>query len=57
MYGSGFSASETGKEMRLSPKTAEGYLARVKAKLGLHHRCDVVRFGLEAGLLRAVNDR
>ena len=57
MYASGFSASETGKEMRLSPKTVEGYLARAKAKLGLHKRRDVVRFALEAGLLRAEDDR
>ncbi|WP_423928237.1 response regulator [Candidatus Palauibacter sp.] len=57
LYASGFSASETGKEMRLSPKTVEGYLARAKAKLGLHNRRDVVRFALEAGLLRTEGER
>ncbi|WP_423929052.1 response regulator [Candidatus Palauibacter sp.] len=57
LYASGFSAGETGKEMRLSPKTVEGYLARAKAKLGLHNRRDVVRFALEAGLLRAEDER
>lgn len=56
LYASGFSAIETGKEMFLSPKTVEGYLARAKAKLGLHNRRDVVRFALETGLLRAGDD-
>lgn len=53
LYASGFSARETGKEMFLAPKTVEGYLARAKAKLGLHTRRDVVRFALETGLIRA----
>ena len=57
LYASGFSASETGSEMGLSPKTVEGYLARAKAKLGLHTRREVVRFALEAGLLRTEDER
>ena len=57
LYASGFSASETGGEMDLSPKTIEGYLARAKAKLGLHTRREVVRFALEAGLLRTEDER
>ena len=57
LYASGFSASETGQEMDLSPKTIEGYLARAKAKLGLHTRREVVRFALEAGLLRTEDER
>lgn len=52
LYASGFSARETGERMFLSHKTVEGYLARAKAKLGLHARRDIVRFALEAGLLR-----
>ena len=52
LYASGFSARETGEKMFLSHKTVEGYLARAKAKLGLHTRRDIVRFALEAGLLR-----
>ena len=47
------SARETAEEMFLSPKTVESYLARAKTKLGLHTRRDVVRFALEAGLLKA----
>lgn len=52
LYASGFSARETGREMSIKPKTVEGYLARAKAKLGLSTRREVVRFALEAGLLR-----
>ncbi len=49
----GFSAAEAGREMCLSRKTVEGYIARAKSKLGLKHRRDIVRFALENGLLRA----
>ncbi len=57
LYASGFSARETGEEMFLSPKTVESYLARAKTKLGLHRRRDIVRFALEAGLLRTDGER
>ena len=57
LYARGFSAKETGKEMFLSPKTVEGYVARAKAKLGLRTRRDIVRFALEAGLLRGQGER
>ncbi|MCY3942232.1 MAG: response regulator transcription factor [Gemmatimonadetes bacterium] len=53
LYARGFSASEAAKEMFLSPKTVEGYIARAKSKLGLKTRRDIVRFALESGLLRA----
>ena len=53
LYAKGFSTREMAREMVLSPKTVEGYLARARTKLGLHTRRDVVRFALEAGLLRA----
>ncbi len=49
----GFSAAEAGREMCLSRKTVEGYIARAKSKLGLRHRRDIVRFALESGILRA----
>ena len=48
----GFSAAEAGREMCLSRKTVEGYIARAKSKLGLKHRRDIVRFALESGILR-----
>ena len=56
-YASGFSINETGKQMFLSPRTVEGYLARAKSKLGLHTRRDIVRFALEAGLLHPEGER
>lgn len=57
LYARGFSTREMAKEMFLSPKTVEGYLARAKTKLGLRTRRDTVRFALEAGLLRAEGER
>ena len=56
LYAQGFSASEAAEEMFLSPKTVEGYIGRAKAKLGLRTRREIVRFALEAGLLRAEGD-
>ena len=57
LYVIGWSAGEMGQEMSLSPKTVHGHLARAKAKLRLTTRRDIVRFALEAGLLRAESER
>ncbi|MCY3546115.1 MAG: response regulator transcription factor [Gemmatimonadetes bacterium] len=57
LYAQGFSTREMAREMDLSPKTVEGYIARVKTKLGLHTRRDIVRFALETGLLRAEGEQ
>ena len=57
LYAKGFSTREIAAEMVLSPRTVEGYLARAKTKLGLHTRRDIVRFVLEAGLLRDKRDQ
>ncbi len=51
LYARGFTASETGKRVFLSPRTVEGYLARARNKLGLNKRPEIVRFALEAGLM------
>lgn len=51
LYARGYSAKQAAKEMFVSPKTVEGYIARAKSKLGLKGRRDIVRFALEAGLL------
>ncbi len=51
LYARGFTASEIGSQIFLSPKTVEGYLARARNKLGLSRRRDIVRFALEAGLM------
>jgi DNA-binding NarL/FixJ family response regulator len=47
----GHSMREVGEQLGLSPKTVEGYRARVTEKLGLRTRADVVRFALDHGLL------
>lgn len=52
LYARGFSATEAGKEMFLSPRTVESHVARAKSKLGLQSRRDIVHFALESGLLR-----
>ncbi len=52
LYARGFSAREAAREMLVSPKTVEGYIARVKSKLYLDNRREIVRFALDSGLLR-----
>jgi DNA-binding NarL/FixJ family response regulator len=49
----GFSSSEIGEKLFISPKTVDTYRSRVMEKLGLNHRSQLVRFALETGLLRA----
>jgi DNA-binding NarL/FixJ family response regulator len=50
----GYSSSEIGKKLFISPKTVDTYRARIAEKLGLHHRTELVRFALKAGLLRSM---
>lgn len=40
------------EELGLSVKTVETYRARIRDKLGLHSRADLVAFALETGILR-----
>jgi DNA-binding NarL/FixJ family response regulator len=49
----GYSASEIGEQLFLSPKTVETYKARISDKLGLTHRADYVQLCLRLGLLQA----
>ncbi len=49
----GFSSSEIGKKLFLSPKTVDTYRARIMQKLELTHRSELVRFALKTGLLKA----
>lgn len=49
----GYSNSEIGGQLYLSPKTVDTYRQRIMEKLGLHHRAELVRYALETGLLRA----
>ena len=49
----GFSSSEIGEKLFISPKTVDTYRSRVMEKLGLNHRSELVRFALNAGLLKS----
>ena len=49
----GYSSSEIGKKLFLSPKTVDTYRSRIMQKLGLTHRSELVRFALKTGLLKA----
>jgi two-component system response regulator NreC len=48
----GFSSSEIGKKLFISPKTVDTYRSRIMEKLGLRHRSELVRFALRNGLLK-----
>jgi two-component system, NarL family, response regulator NreC len=49
----GFSASEIGEKLFISPKTVETYKQRVSEKLELAHRSDYVQLCLRLGILQA----
>jgi DNA-binding NarL/FixJ family response regulator len=49
----GFSSTEIGRKLFISPKTVDTYRARIMEKLNLHHRSELVRFALKTGLLKA----
>jgi two-component system response regulator NreC len=47
----GYSNTEIGGQLYLSPKTVDTYRQRIMEKLGLHHRAELVRYALDTGLL------
>lgn len=49
----GYSSTEIGERLFISPKTVDTYRARIMEKLGLSHRSELVRFALQTGLLKA----
>jgi DNA-binding NarL/FixJ family response regulator len=53
----GYSASEIGEKLFISPKTVETYKQRIGEKLGLSHRADYVQLCLRLGLLQATQER
>jgi DNA-binding NarL/FixJ family response regulator len=53
MTAEGFSSTEIGEKLFISPKTVDTYRARVMEKLGLHHRSELVRMAVRGGLLKA----
>ena len=52
----GFSSSEIGDQLALSPKTVETYRTRIMQKLGLQHRSQLVQYALRKGLLQVHNE-
>jgi two-component system response regulator NreC len=48
----GFSSTEIGQRLFISPKTVDTYRGRIMQKLGLTHRSELVRFALRVGLLK-----
>lgn len=53
MTAEGYSSTEIGKKLFISPKTVDTYRSRIMDKLELHHRSELVRFALRTGLLSA----
>jgi DNA-binding NarL/FixJ family response regulator len=53
MTAEGFSSTEIGGKLFISPKTVDTYRARVMEKLGLTHRSELVRMAVKAGMLKA----
>ena len=53
MTAEGYSSSEIGEKLFISPKTVDTYRSRIMEKLQLHHRSELVRFALNTGLLKA----
>ncbi len=49
----GYSNTEIGAQLFLSPKTVDTYRQRIMEKLGLHHRAELVHYALETGLLKS----
>lgn len=47
----GYNSREIGNRMALSPRTVDEYRARLKDRLGLSQRPELVRFALRTGLL------
>jgi two-component system response regulator NreC len=56
MTAEGFSSSEIGEKLFISPKTVDTYRSRIMQKLQLNHRSELVRFALNTGLLKPAED-
>lgn len=50
MVANGCSGAEIAESLAISTKTVDAYKQRVQQKLGVSHRTEYVKFGLEAGL-------
>ena len=47
LLGRGLSTTQVAAEMRLSVKTVEGYIARIKAKLGIANAGELLKYAIE----------
>jgi two-component system, NarL family, response regulator NreC len=57
MLAYGHTLKEIAALLNISRKTIETYRARIREKLGLHTRADVVRYALETGMLNVEAER
>lgn len=53
MLAYGYSLVEIASRLKISRKSIETYRARIREKLDLHTRADIVRYALETGILMA----
>jgi DNA-binding NarL/FixJ family response regulator len=53
----GYTARKAAEVLKLSPKSVESYHARLKQKLGIHTRSELVQYALLDGLLTEDQDR
>ncbi|MFO7262124.1 MAG: response regulator transcription factor [bacterium] len=47
----GYSSSEIGEKLFISPKTVDTYRSRIMEKLGLTHRSELIRLAVRTGML------
>jgi DNA-binding NarL/FixJ family response regulator len=57
MLAYGHTLKEIASSLNISRKSIETYRARIREKLGLHTRADVVRYALETGMLNVDTER
>jgi two-component system, NarL family, response regulator NreC len=57
MLAYGHTLIEIAAQLQISRKSIETYRARIREKLGLHTRADIVRYALETGILNGESER
>jgi DNA-binding NarL/FixJ family response regulator len=53
----GYTQKEIAKKMAISPTTVETYSARIREKLDLRERSDLVRYAMTRGIVRETVDQ
>lgn len=51
----GFSAKETGLELKISYRTVESYIISLKLKLHCHRKSELIGFSIKLGLFNLLN--